>query len=124
MEEGATLPPFTGGVNTVEFPTLPKPKFSLVESFEELQKLLEPIFETGCLYSWDIETGYLNEPRAGFSLHPETNFVVGFSFCYDLSWAVYVPLGHDMYEGNLDPKEVAPLLWKLVQTGMGIIANA
>ncbi len=89
--------------------------YDRIYSISELSSYTDRLISICATVGLDIETGYYGEPREKFSVHPETNFVVGFSFTNDTTWARYVPVQHDIGE-NLDRTESARLLWKLVHS--------
>ncbi len=95
----------------------------LVTSITELSGLVDRIVTGGRAFGFDIETGYHGPDREKFSIHPETALIAGISFTDSLEWARYAPLGHDRYD-NLDNRQAARLLWKLLNTGMGVAHNA
>lgn len=101
------------------------PNYRRVESVDELEMLVDMLVEEGLVFGFDIETGYIGPDKDQASIFPEypDRLVVGFSFTNSLDWAVYVPLAHDLYAHNLPADQVAPLLWKLLQTGLGVAHN-
>lgn len=95
--------------------------YARVETLSELGSLLDRMGSD--VSGFDLETGYLGPPKPKYSLHPETNFVVGISFTNSLDWARYAPLGHDCGD-NLDPRAAAELLWPWLNQGKGVPFNA
>lgn len=98
--------------------------YGAVKSLEQLVALVERLIADDKPIGFDIETGYDGPDADGVSLHPDDprSKIVGFSFTNSLDWARYVPLTHDM-GANLDPVEVAPILWRLCNSGLTIIHN-
>lgn len=88
------------------------PSYGLIVSLAEFQALTGKLAGDLQPVAFDIETGYDGETRENAQLHPEENFVAGFSLTNDLTWARYTPIRHDTGT-NLDPYQVAPLLWQL-----------
>jgi DNA polymerase I-like protein with 3'-5' exonuclease and polymerase domains len=103
--------------------------YGYIKSVQELEALVDRVVAEATdpmqprAFAFDIETGYFGEPRSGASVHPEENFVVGISFTNSTEWARYVPLAHD-FGPNIEPTAAAPILWKLLSTGMGVPHNA
>lgn len=94
-----------------------------VASVSELDTYVTAIVDADIPFGFDIETGYDGEDQKQGSLRPEVGFIVGFSFSSDGTWARYVPMRHDDTAENLDPAEVAPVLWKLLRTGNCVAHN-
>lgn len=97
--------------------------YGAISTVEELAKFFGRLTPGDDPIGFDIETGYEGPDKEKYSIHPETAFVVGFSFTNSTDWARYVPLRHDTGE-NLDNREVARLLWPLAKTGRFVIHNA
>lgn len=87
-----------------------------------LEKFVDRLLEAGHPIGFDIETGYTGEARPGAALHPEEGVIVGFSFTNSTQWARYVPMAHDTGP-NMDPEVAAPLLWKMLSSGLGVAHN-
>lgn len=98
------------------------PSYSALESVDQVANLADMLISDGGPFAFDIETGYEGSPKEGASLHPEEGFVVGISLTNDVGWARYIPLAHD-FGANLPAWEVAPHLWRLLQSGMGVAHN-
>lgn len=81
------------------------PDYALVTELDEARQFAEILMRSDKPVGFDIETGYLGEPRERGSLDPDTAFVAGFSFTNSNKWARYVPLRHDTGP-NLDPEVV------------------
>src|SRR5689334_12327458 len=99
--------------------------YGFVESIPELSAHLGRVAAScvaGQPFGFDIETGYTGPDKDKYSLHPETNMVVGISFTNDTTWARYAPLAHDAGP-NLDNYQAACLLWPILNTGMGVAHN-
>lgn len=93
--------------------------YGAVGSVDELAVLVDRLHSDDRTFTVDLETGYHGPPVAGYSLHPETAFITGFSLTNSTSWARYAPLAHDVGE-NLDNRACARLLWPLLATGRGV----
>lgn len=98
--------------------------YGLVTDIASLEKFVDRLLAAGDPVGFDIETGYRGDSREKASLHPEdpASMVVGFSFTNSTQWARYVPLAHDSGP-NLDPVEVAPVLWRLLSSGLAVAHN-
>ena len=98
--------------------------YGLVTDIASLEKFVDRLLAAGDPVGFDIETGYRGDSREKASLHPEdpASMVVGFSFTNSTQWARYVPLAHDSGP-NLDPVEVAPVLWRLLSSGLAVAQN-
>lgn len=97
--------------------------YGLITSVDQLAQFFGRLAPDDGPIGFDIETGYTGPDKEKYSLHPETAMVVGFSFTNSTDWARYVPLRHDTGE-NLDSREVARVLWPLIQSGRFVIHNA
>lgn len=97
--------------------------YGLVGSIAELERHVNRLIEENQPIGLDIETGYLGDDVEKGSLRIETNLLVGISFTNSLDWARYIPLRHDT-GANLDPSQVAPLMWRMLNTGLGVAHNA
>lgn len=89
----------------------------LITREQELADLAERLLAEGLPVGYDIETGYEGESRESAQLHPEENFIAGFSFTNSVSWARYVPIQHDSGT-NLDPEFAARAMWPLAKAGL------
>lgn len=89
---------------------------------DQLDELARRLVDEGKPFGYDIETGYEGPDMEGFSLHPETGFVVGFSFTNSITWARYVPVAHDLGP-NMDEYRAAVALWLMLRTGLGVAHN-
>lgn len=98
--------------------------YGYVKTIDELSSLVDKVINEGNPIGFDIETGYLGPPMAGYALHPETAIIAGFSFTNSKTWARYAPVGHDLPVDNLPSKEAAALLWNMLATGLGVAHNA
>lgn len=96
--------------------------YGLVSTIAELQKFVDKLIREGKPFGFDIETGYLGEPKVKKALHPEENLICGFSFTNSTDWARYCPINHHLHE-NVDSAEAARALWPLMQTGLGVAHN-
>ena len=96
--------------------------YGMVTSVDQFEKFVDRLLKANLPIGFDIETGYDGPDRAKAALHPEESFVVGFSFTNSTEWARYVPLRHD-HAQNVDPSEIAPLLWKLLNSGLVVCHN-
>lgn len=97
--------------------------YGSIDNPDHLDRLAQKIVTDGLPFGYDIETGYEGPDMEGFSLHPETGFVVGFSFTNSISWARYVPVAHDLGP-NMDEYRAAVALWTMLRTGLGVAHNA
>lgn len=91
--------------------------YGVVRSIDELQALVDRLLEDQLLVAFDVETSYSTAkpvPKRALDVTHNDQYVCGFSLSNDPSWARYVPLRHDDYEGNLPVIEawetVRPLL--------------
>lgn len=91
---------------------MPAPSYGLLTHPGELETVAGVITAARLPFGFDIETGYDGESREKAQLHPEENFVAGFSLTNDLSWARYGAVRHDSGV-NLDSYAVAEQLWPL-----------
>lgn len=98
--------------------------YGSVTTVEELAEFFDRMFAGQGPIGLDIETGYHGPDMEQYALHPETAFLVGFSFTDSVDWARYVPLAHDVGPNILDQQGVARLLWRLLATGRAVIHNA
>lgn len=96
--------------------------YGTVTSVAQFEKFVDRLLAAGLPIGYDIETGYDGPDRSKAALHPEESFVVGFSFTNSTEWARYVPLRHD-HANNVSPEEIAPLLWKLLNSGLVVCHN-
>lgn len=98
--------------------------YGLVADLGALEQFVDRLVAAGEPIGFDIETGYRGCSKEKASLHPEdpVSMVVGFSFTNSTAWARYVPLAHDGGP-NLDPGEVAPILWRLLSSGLAVAHN-
>lgn len=97
----------------------------LITTVSELDQVFARVMidaRAGRPFAWDIETGYEGEPRPSAAVHPEENFICGFSLTSSTSWARAVPTRFDSGE-NLPESTCAKLLWKALQTAMGVVHN-
>ena len=99
--------------------------YGLVADLGALEQFVDRLVAAGEPIGFDIETGYRGCSKEKASLHPEdpVSMVVGFSFTNSTAWARYVPLAHDGGP-NLDPGEVAPILWRLLSSGLAVAHHA
>lgn len=96
--------------------------YGLVTSLEELQEFVDRLLNDNIPFGFDIETGYDGPDRSKAQLNPEIGFIVGFSFTNSTQWARYVPIRHD-YDENLDPAQVARIIWPLINSGLMVAHN-
>lgn len=97
--------------------------YGAISDPDQLDELARRIVDEAKPFGYDIETGYEGPDMEGFSLHPETGFVVGFSFTNSIMWARYVPVAHDLGP-NCDEYRAAVALWTMLRTGLGVAHNA
>ena len=96
--------------------------YDKIISPEVFAQFVDRLLAAGSPVGFDIETGYRGDPVPGASLHPEQGMIVGFSFTNSPQWARYVPLVHDNGP-NMDPAQAAPLLWRLLSSGLAVAHN-
>jgi DNA polymerase I-like protein with 3'-5' exonuclease and polymerase domains len=107
---------------------MPSANTGYVISTDELSQLAAKVIADGLPIALDCETGYEGEDRgyknSSPSLHAEEAVLAGFNFTNAVSWARYVPLGHEETRYNLDPVPAARALWDMVSTGLCVVHNA
>lgn len=97
--------------------------YGVIDSADELQKLVSRMISDDLPFAFDLETGYDGAPKDGAALHPEEGFICGFSMTNDTSWARYIPIRHDMAV-NVEPQAFSEIIWPLLETGNGVAHNA
>jgi DNA polymerase-1 len=82
--------------------------YAAITNAAQLKRLADRMLAEGKPIGFDTETGYYGPDFSKRALdhYHEKQFVVGFSFTNDPSWARYVPLHHDT-GGNIDDVEAA-----------------
>lgn len=99
-----------------------------ITSASDLTRLAARVISDGLPIALDCETGYEGEDRAyknsSPSLHPEESLLAGFNFTNSVSWARYVPVGHDESRYNIDPVAAARALWDITASGLCVVHNA
>lgn len=97
--------------------------FGAIKDLDQIERLFDKLAGIEDGFGFDIETGYSGPPQPGFSLHPETAFIVGVSVSGDPTWARYIPLRHDCGDNVEDLTRFAYLLGKLLASGKGVAHN-
>jgi DNA polymerase I-like protein with 3'-5' exonuclease and polymerase domains len=105
---------------------MPAANYGAIQTIAELEERFDAIIAAGKAFSFDIESGYDGPDAKGLALlvhHPKWK-MVGFSFTNSVNWARYVPIAHDSGENIDDVYTAIKLLWKLLNTGLGVPHNA
>jgi DNA polymerase I-like protein with 3'-5' exonuclease and polymerase domains len=103
--------------------------YGYINDADKLELFFEKIVAQGKPIGFDIETGYDGPNREGIALkpyHPDFK-VVGLSFTNATTWARYVPIAHDIEEGeedfNIERVRGARIIWRMLQHGLGVAHN-
>jgi DNA polymerase-1 len=103
--------------------------YGYINDVQKLETFFERIVAQGKPIGFDIETGYDGPVREKVALkpfHPDFK-VVGLSFTNSTSWARYVPIAHDIEEGeedfNIDRVGGARAIWRMLQAALGVAHN-
>ena len=98
--------------------------YAAITTIEAAKALAEKLLKDNLTIGFDVETGYSGEPFPKRSVDPshKDQFIVGFSITNSKSWARYIPLRHDGYEHNLNPREVWEI-FRPVLEGLDMVAH-
>jgi DNA polymerase-1 len=86
--------------------------YGLIQTLDELKRLVDRLYEGGNAIGFDVETGYHGPDnlKGALKVAWEEQFIAGFSLTDSPQWARYVPLGHDL--ANNLPEEAA---WEVMK---------